>query len=244
MTIGDKLREARQKKGLTLKEVEYELRIRSVYLEAMEKNDFDAIPGQAYVKGFLRSYAAFLGLDPDEIIREYNTLHGYAEESGEMQRIQTLPVFLQRILFAIFALATIALAVYLALPERKSEPLLPPAPVNETTSLPSKNQEVTSQPAIEPGETTQTTETTEKKPLTVRIEVIEEKSWIQISDGEKNLAAGTFSAGESLDTTVPPGARIIIGYPKAVRIFINGKELVDFQKTGVLRATITERGLE
>ncbi len=69
--LGDTLREARQRLGLTLSEVESATRIRRRYLEALEVEDFDALPAPVYVKGFLRTYARYLGLDPLPLLALY-----------------------------------------------------------------------------------------------------------------------------------------------------------------------------
>ena len=68
--IGQSLREAREAKGLTLDDVEQEIRIRSNYLEALENEDYDRLPGEVYVRGFLRNYARFLGVDLTENLTE------------------------------------------------------------------------------------------------------------------------------------------------------------------------------
>jgi len=69
--IGDTLRKAREDKGLSLQQVELETNMRWKYLEALEKEEYDVIPGQTYVKGFLRNYSAFLGLDCDYMLELY-----------------------------------------------------------------------------------------------------------------------------------------------------------------------------
>lgn len=66
--IGDRLRNAREAKGLSLEAVEGLTRIRAAYLRALEDEAFERLPGPAYVKGFLRTYAAALGLDPEPLI--------------------------------------------------------------------------------------------------------------------------------------------------------------------------------
>ena len=63
--IGNTLREARIRKGLSIKDVEDATKIRSKYLEALEEDDFEVLPGPTFVKGFLRTYAVFLKLDAD-----------------------------------------------------------------------------------------------------------------------------------------------------------------------------------
>jgi cytoskeleton protein RodZ len=68
-TVGTTLREARDRRGWTIAEVAEYLRIRPAVLEAMEAGHFEKLPTGAYALGFVRTYADFLGLDRDEIIR-------------------------------------------------------------------------------------------------------------------------------------------------------------------------------
>jgi cytoskeletal protein RodZ len=70
--IGLSLRQARERHGLDLADVERETRIRAKYLNALEDEQFDVLPGAAYVRGFLRTYAEFLGLDGNLLVEEYN----------------------------------------------------------------------------------------------------------------------------------------------------------------------------
>jgi len=62
--IGERLRTAREARGLSLEAVAAELRIRIVILAAMEREDHTALPERVYLLGLLRTYARFLGLDP------------------------------------------------------------------------------------------------------------------------------------------------------------------------------------
>ena len=70
-SIADTLRLARQEHGQDLRTVAQILRIRYTYLEAIEKGAFEQLPGTAYVLGFLRTYAEFLGLDGQQIVERY-----------------------------------------------------------------------------------------------------------------------------------------------------------------------------
>lgn len=69
--LGHILREARETKGFTLREVQDKTRINSRFLEALEMGDFDRLPTQTHVRGFLRNYARFLGLDPEPLLERY-----------------------------------------------------------------------------------------------------------------------------------------------------------------------------
>ncbi len=69
--LGSLLREAREAKSLTLAEVQDEIRISSKYLEALENGQYEALPTQVHVKGYLRNYARFLNLDPKPLLDRY-----------------------------------------------------------------------------------------------------------------------------------------------------------------------------
>ena len=69
--LGQLLREAREQKGVSLEEVEGATHIRLKFLQALEEGDFGALPAETYVKGFLRTYAMYLELDPEEVMALY-----------------------------------------------------------------------------------------------------------------------------------------------------------------------------
>jgi cytoskeleton protein RodZ len=71
--IGTTLRQARERRQIGLDRVEAETKIRARYLRALEDEDFDALPGPTFVRGFLRAYAAHLGLDGQLFVDEYNS---------------------------------------------------------------------------------------------------------------------------------------------------------------------------
>ncbi|BDV42335.1 DNA-binding protein [Geotalea uraniireducens] len=72
-TVGGLLSAARQAREVTLDEVARATRIGKIYLISLEADAFDKLPSPAYVKGFLRVYAAYLGLDPDRLVAMYET---------------------------------------------------------------------------------------------------------------------------------------------------------------------------
>jgi cytoskeleton protein RodZ len=78
--IGGSLREARLKRGLTPADVQKAIRIRDRYLQALEEERWELLPGDAYVKGFLRTYADYLGLDGSLYVDEYNARYAHEEE--------------------------------------------------------------------------------------------------------------------------------------------------------------------
>jgi hypothetical protein len=81
--IGNSLREVRLRKELDFPELEQGTKIRAKYLRALEDEAFDTLPSATYVKGFLRTYAEYLGLDGQLYVDEYNVRYGSGDEMLE-----------------------------------------------------------------------------------------------------------------------------------------------------------------
>jgi hypothetical protein len=84
--LGNSLREARVRQGLEYPQVELATKIRAKYIRAMEDEAFEILPSETYVKGFLRSYAEYLGLDGQLYVDEYNSRYGHERHYDETPR--------------------------------------------------------------------------------------------------------------------------------------------------------------
>jgi len=73
-SVGRKLREAREKHNYNLEQIARDTHISKQFLEALEEENFAVMPGDTYVLGFLRNYAEYLGLNPEEMIGLYRNL--------------------------------------------------------------------------------------------------------------------------------------------------------------------------
>jgi cytoskeletal protein RodZ len=69
--LPERLYAARERKGVDLYRAERDTKIRARYLSALERGDYRELPGDVYTKGFLRNYALYLGLDPEEIVGQW-----------------------------------------------------------------------------------------------------------------------------------------------------------------------------
>jgi hypothetical protein len=136
--IGSSLRAARMRQKLELSQAERDTRIRAKYLGALEDERFDVLPGPPYTKGFLRTYADYLGLDAQRFVDEYNTCFAPEEEPAAPP-----PVRIRRRRFALapWLLAVAVLAASIAvLAWRLSSngshppPLRPPPAQTRTTT--------------------------------------------------------------------------------------------------------------
>jgi cytoskeletal protein RodZ len=81
--LPERLRAARERKGVDLYRAERDTKIRARYLEALERGEYQDLPGAVYTKGFLRNYALYLGLDPDDVIRQWKRERGDAVVPAE-----------------------------------------------------------------------------------------------------------------------------------------------------------------
>jgi cytoskeletal protein RodZ len=112
--IGDSLREARTRRGFSAADVHKAIRIRERYLTALEEERWDMLPGEAYTKGFLRTYAEHLGLNSQLYIDEYNGRIARHDEEPSLvpHPSATTPRHVQRgVLVALAAILVVGAAV-------------------------------------------------------------------------------------------------------------------------------------
>src|SRR3954447_20044426 len=69
--FGGKLRQARERRGISLRQIAASTKISAAALEALERNDISKLPGGIFSRAFVRSYAVEVGLDPDDTVREF-----------------------------------------------------------------------------------------------------------------------------------------------------------------------------
>lgn len=86
LTLGEKLRQAREARGATISEVAEQTRISALYLESIENNDYRGLPGGIFNKGFVKSYAKYVGLSEQEALQDYTRL---ISEQGEINIEET-----------------------------------------------------------------------------------------------------------------------------------------------------------
>lgn len=121
--IGPTLREARNRRKVDLSEVEAAIKIRVRYLQAIENEEWDALPGGAYTRGFIRTYAIYLGLDGDRLADDYRRSFAAPGPERAPKRVEPVPTGARgsrsrlsgRLLIAVVCLVLVALLVGIAL---------------------------------------------------------------------------------------------------------------------------------
>ena len=82
-SLGEKLRQAREGRGISISEVAEQTRISPLYLESIEKDDYGPLPGGIFNKGFVKSFAKYVGIDEDEAMQDYAQLSARQERMAD-----------------------------------------------------------------------------------------------------------------------------------------------------------------
>ena len=121
--LPERLFTARERKGVDLYRAERETKIRARYLAALERGDYKELPGAVYTKGFLRNYALYLGLDPDEVLLQWRRERGVVREADPVIVVPK-PIVAPRkgltfspavVVAAIMTVAVVAFGAYLVM---------------------------------------------------------------------------------------------------------------------------------
>ncbi len=240
--IGNSLREARVRQGLDFGHVEADIKIRGKYLRALEEERFDVLPGETYVKGFLRTYADYLGLDGQLYVDEFNSRFATNEEPqiapGRSGARRSRNVESNVVVVALAAIVAVTLLVVVAW--RIGSP-----GANERASLPNPPPET-----VQAGSRTETTEARvarKAKPRArgVRLVLAAARGdcWLEVKrrgpTGEL-VYSGTLEQGQRQRFA---GRRlwIRVGRPSALDATLNGKRVTLPQLQAIL--VVTARGV-
>lgn len=203
-SLGNRLLQARERKGLSLSDVSEQLRIRKVYLESLEKGEWDELPEETYVRGFLKQYARLLNLDIGEELEalkpdEYHLTKPFTmpDPSIAPSRKWTIAVA------AVFVLLVILFNVFRHTEERPR--IAPPAPPEvlkpekpQPTEAATPEQQSAS-PAKKEAPTVAESPTLPADMHHLRFTAVGESAWIQLFDEQHTLLKeALLKPGESL----------------------------------------------
>lgn len=227
--IGEELRLHRESKGISLREIEEETKIRMKYLIALEADDFDALPGKVYVIGFLRTYARFLGMNDEEMVNSLKSLPSFnvhEEETKEKKKKKTAPKSVKSkylILIIVLALVIggISFAFFRDGDKNKPNEIVP------QTQTPPEEQEAPNNIPGTPETESQTDANSESEINGVSVTVIikESSCWIDVHIDGKSFFQGTLSAGENRTFIGQEKISIKYGNAGVVEVIANGESI-------------------
>jgi cytoskeletal protein RodZ len=238
--IGNSLREARLRQGLDFPEIEQATKIRPKYLRALEDEQFDILPGQTYVKGFLRSYAEYLGLDGQLYVDEYNSRYIHVDEETPLRARSTSslggrgPRFESSVvLVALAAIAILTLLVFAAWRFGSDTP---------KTAIPDFS---TRPPATKPQPAPARRRAALLPTAKLTITAAAGDSLVEVYAGTragKQLFAGTVEAGHSIRFVKNRRYLLRMGTPSNLQVVVNGK-FRDLPARGPATVSVTANGI-
>jgi cytoskeletal protein RodZ len=234
--IGATLREARERRQLTWEQVEADTKIRAKYLRALEEEEFDSLPSGTYVRGFLRAYASYLGLDGRLFVDEYASRFGTRHDDELFRRRRERPMTQRResssaVLVALIAVVAIGVLFFVAWRFGPGESPTPaPNVVTETLTT-----GLNANPATTPQTTAATTDASarrtalQRQPVHLRVDVSpnHETTWVKITRlstgkviAQEQVQPGKSLGGGSLQDDY--GFAVESGIPGNVLLAVNG----------------------
>jgi cytoskeletal protein RodZ len=213
-SFGTWLRRQREIREIPLSEIADVTKISIRYLEALEQDRFDVLPAPVFAKGFLKEYARFVGLDPDEVINSYLTTQQEAGEAEEEEaRAGEHSASSSSILMGAGVIVLLALVgglIYYSErfrgQERQAPPPIAAPPVRAVPPAPVPQLPEVAEPST---------------PLVVTMDFTED-CWVEAEvDGERRLSE-LHVQGESLRIEADDRVVLTLGNPGGVRIEANG----------------------
>jgi len=231
-SFGEWLRRQREMREISLRDIADRTKISLRYLEAMETNRFDLLPAPVFAKGFLREYARYVGLSPDEVVNHYLSAFPQPQVPGDEAAGRprggkpasrpalggrTWSYGLVLTVAGLVLLALVALAAWLAdrRPENPADPADPAVTGGgPAVAVPPMRVEPPAAPAPE----------TPRSPLEVNLDFARE-CWVEALIDGKNSRSELRVQGESLQLEAERSVVLTLGDGGAVEIHVNGHPL-------------------
>jgi len=234
--VGEQLRAAREKQGLSLEDVASQTRIPRRHLENLEIGDWSQLPAPTYTIGFAKSYAGAVGLDRAEIGDQLRAeMGGYRPESATQEVFQpadparAMPKGL--VIGALVAVVVLFL-IFSWLHNRSLAPAPQEVPAAATTQAPAPQQQAAQQqPQAAPAA---------NGPVVL---TATDQSWVQITDNGKTLFEGLLQPGQTYQ--VPPTAtapKLKAGKPETLKITVGNAVAPPVGPPGKVAANVSLLG--
>ncbi len=234
-TLGQYLRSAREAMGIDLRDAAQQTRISANYLKALEEEDFTKLPGEVFVKGFLKSYGRFLRLEEREVMKRYAELEPqlstpYAAEEEEKrsvmpERMKKKGTPIEPFIWA--AAIVISLIVFLVMSR--------PSTRNVGDSQSTVSAPTGTLPGVE--------HVTSAKPEKLYLEVVAlEDTWLLVRTDASPQKKAVLKKGENLIWSADDTFLLSYSDIGAVKLLLNGEELsVKGAKGTVVRDLVITR---
>ena len=250
--IGNFLKERREARGISLIEVEKDLKIRKKYLQALEEGNADAIPGKTYIIGYLRNYSKYLGINEENINQIIQTYNNLEKQKSGLKKTKEENIYLKtrdrslfekkRFFFPIkyVYLISFVLIIFIgllllsrSLKEAQDFPVPSPEIGNKTgINIEKKASDISAlteelikseAEAIIAEHSTQDSILTKKLPILKLI--ASDKTWVKILSENKIIFEGILFKDEEFFWGTDQALEIITEYPTKIKTYYDDKSI-------------------
>lgn len=229
---GEYLSREREIRGISLKQISEKTKIGIEYLRCIEEGRFERIPGEVFLKGFLRSYAQALGIDEKEVMDRYNQFTSEGLDKKKDQEIEEVvkkrPYLQKRFLcIAIAGILMFTTVLFVGIHRKRGVLRYPPQETIATELSPLLAK--TSSPSPKP------------KEVNLLIEAIEE-TWIKVLIDRRETREALLRKGDKIKLTAEKDFDLTIGNAGGIKLTFNGKEIGPLGQSGkVIRNLILSK---
>ena len=272
-TLGSYLKNLRESKRISLKEVAKITRVRENTLRAIEEDQHHLLPPPTYVKGFLLAYAKYLKLDPNDVLVRYEKgLKGESvapappQPPKPIQKVSPAQpkkkiLWNTRQTWVVAGVIVASLIIFyffspypskppvVRIPEKpisqEKSPIVPSSPLIATAPVQKEKPVAEVKPSPAPSlPVAATTLVLEKKPVSLKLKAVEE-AWVSLQVDDEPQKEMTLKPGQGISVQASNRIRMILGNAGGTELILNGKELERFGKSGeVVTLTLTPQGVE
>jgi len=237
-SLGRYLKRERELRNISLREVSKNTKVKEHLLKAIEEDQYTSLPSSTYVKGFLLSYAKYIGLDPNDVLLRFGiSLKGkpvtWPEAPPEKKILWNIKYrwVIGGVIGGVIGISLFA-SYFLF--------LHPSKPPMESISVKSKAEETPPSPPQIAG----TTSTPEEQPFSLQLKAVEE-TWVRIQINGQPEHEMTLKPGEATSHRALKHIHLLVGNAGGLDIIFKGKSLERFGKSGeVVSLIFTPQGVE
>jgi cytoskeletal protein RodZ len=242
-SLSERLKRERELRGISLKQISEETRIGVRFLQALEDDRLDVIPGEFYRRSYLRAYARYLGLDEDRALNAYD--FGRKDKSspsetetgsGGVGGFPALPGWLKWVAASIgIGLPLVLLLRAMPAPTDAGSPL--PAPLAAPEAPP--RQPETSASPIELSSSPFPAEPAPAEGILRLVLSVEESCWLEIAADGEVVASGLKAQGFRQEVTALRELRLWLGNAGGVKLLLNDRPAIPLGRSGQVRKDLT-----
>ncbi len=230
--LGDYLKTHREKAGLTVREISSRTKIRSEYLKALESEDFTKIPGEVFIKGYIREYLRTLSIEPSEALGMYDELKRSSQSTRppvqERARRRRLPSHIVPLLILSVAVPLVIL-LYRGGDHERPAGRAEKGKIPVVTMIPNP---------VTPAEADY------RNKHVLEIDVME-KTWLYLKIDDNLSYSMLLEPGQRKVWTADRGFFVKVGNAGGIRLTLDGKDLgVPGKRGRVVRLTLPDQGSE